>query len=235
MKRLSVAILLMMTAGAQAAPFEITDGWFRALPGKLPAGGYFTAYNGTGRDVSIMGADPDACGMLMIHQSSNKGGMSGMDMVDKVSVPAGGTVQLCARRLSPDVREPHRQDESGIESGRVAEAVGWQFCRGRLCGEKRNREVSCGAPDRDIRGTILYLMSLGISVFVFAIVYLLLRSRHGLALTAIRDFRPASASLGVATSSAPSSNHLPGDGGLHRPDRRVDLPAEAPHFTRSRI
>jgi branched-chain amino acid transport system permease protein len=58
------------------------------------------------------------------------------------------------------------------------------------------RQIS---PDRDIRGTILYLMSLGISVFVFAIVYLLLRSRHGLALTAIRDSEPASASLGVNT------------------------------------
>jgi branched-chain amino acid transport system permease protein len=58
------------------------------------------------------------------------------------------------------------------------------------------REIS---PDRNIRGTILYLMSLAISVFVFAIVYLLLRSRHGLALTAIRDSEPASASLGVNT------------------------------------
>jgi len=53
--------------------------------------------------------------------------------------------------------------------------------------------------DRDIRDTILYLMSLAISVFVSAIVYLLLRSRHGLALTAIRDSEPASASLGVNT------------------------------------
>ena len=42
-------------------------------------------------------------------------------------------------------------------------------------------------------------MSLAISLFVFAIVYLLLRSRHGLALTAIRDSEPASASLGVNT------------------------------------
>ena len=94
MKRLSIAILLAMTAGAQAAPFEITDGWFRSLPGKLPAGGYFTAYNGTGGDVSFVGADSDACGMLMIHQSTAKGGMSGMDMVDRVSVAAGGTVRF---------------------------------------------------------------------------------------------------------------------------------------------
>ena len=94
MKRLSVAMLLMMTGVAQAAPFEIRDGWFRALPGKLPAGGYFTAYNGTNQEVSILGADSDACGMLMMHQSSNKGGMSSMDMVDKVSVPAGGTLRF---------------------------------------------------------------------------------------------------------------------------------------------
>jgi branched-chain amino acid transport system permease protein len=58
------------------------------------------------------------------------------------------------------------------------------------------RELS---PDRDTRDIILYLMSLAISVFVFAVVYLLLRSRHGLALTAIRDSERASASLGVNT------------------------------------
>ncbi len=55
------------------------------------------------------------------------------------------------------------------------------------------------APDRAGRDTIVYLMSLGVSLLVFAIVYLLLRSRHGLALTAIRDSEPASASLGVNT------------------------------------
>jgi branched-chain amino acid transport system permease protein len=58
------------------------------------------------------------------------------------------------------------------------------------------------ASDRDTRDTIVYLMTLAASVFVFAIVYLLLRSRHGLALTAIRDSEPASASLGVNTFRA---------------------------------
>jgi branched-chain amino acid transport system permease protein len=58
------------------------------------------------------------------------------------------------------------------------------------------RQIS---PDRAVRDTILYLMSLAIAVVVFAVVYLLLRSRHGLALTAIRDSEPASSSLGVNT------------------------------------
>jgi branched-chain amino acid transport system permease protein len=58
------------------------------------------------------------------------------------------------------------------------------------------RQIS---PDRDVRDTVLYLMSLGSAVLVVAVVYQLLRSRHGLALTAIRDSEPASASLGVNT------------------------------------
>ncbi len=58
------------------------------------------------------------------------------------------------------------------------------------------REIS---PDRGIRETVLYLMTLACSILVFGVVYLLLRSRHGLALTAIRDSEPASASLGVNT------------------------------------
>jgi len=53
--------------------------------------------------------------------------------------------------------------------------------------------------DRTSRDTILYLMTLASSVLVFAIVYVLLRSRYGLALTAIRDSEVASASLGVNT------------------------------------
>ena len=99
MKRLSLAIFLASMMGAPlssawAAPFDVSDAWFRALPGALPAGGYFTAQNNTGREVSITGVSSDACGMLMIHQSSNKGGMTGMDMLDSVKVPAGAIVKF---------------------------------------------------------------------------------------------------------------------------------------------
>ncbi len=94
MKRLSIAILLASAVTAQAAPFDVTDAWFRSLPGTLPAGGYFTVQNNTGREVSITGVSSDACGMLMMHLSSNKGGMSGMDMVSSVKVPAGAIVKF---------------------------------------------------------------------------------------------------------------------------------------------
>ena len=84
----------MMSTAAHAAPVDIMDAWFRALPGKLPAGGYFTAQNNTRRDVAITGVSSDACGMLMIHQSSNKGGMSSMDTMQKVNVPAGAQIRF---------------------------------------------------------------------------------------------------------------------------------------------
>ena len=47
MKRLSIALLLAMTAAAQAAPFDVTDAWFRALPGKLHGERRFVAIKGT--------------------------------------------------------------------------------------------------------------------------------------------------------------------------------------------
>ena len=55
------------------------------------------------------------------------------------------------------------------------------------------------AADRAGREMLMYWMALAISVAVIAFVYMLLRSRHGLALTAIRDSEAASESLGVDT------------------------------------
>jgi copper(I)-binding protein len=90
----SAALLALSAASAMAGPVNITGAWFRALPGKLPAGGYFTAVNTTGREIAIIGAQSDACGMLMLHRSQDKGGMSSMEMLDRITIPAGGTVHF---------------------------------------------------------------------------------------------------------------------------------------------
>ncbi|MCY1341690.1 urea ABC transporter, permease protein UrtC [compost metagenome] len=50
---------------------------------------------------------------------------------------------------------------------------------------------------RDGREMLLYFSALAIAVAAVLVVYLLLRSRQGLALTAIRDSEPASGSLGI--------------------------------------
>ncbi len=53
------------------------------------------------------------------------------------------------------------------------------------------------ASSRAARDATVYWLALTVVVAVIAIVYILLRSRHGLALTAIRDTEEASQSLGV--------------------------------------
>ncbi len=53
--------------------------------------------------------------------------------------------------------------------------------------------------DRDTRDVIVYWIALALAVAVIGAIYLLLRSRHGLALTAMRDSELASGSVGVDT------------------------------------
>lgn len=53
------------------------------------------------------------------------------------------------------------------------------------------------APNRVARDNLIYWTGLGVVVAVLAAIYLILRSRWGLALTAIRDSEPAAESVGV--------------------------------------
>ena len=87
-------LLTLATAPVAASGLSLQDGWFRALPGTLPAGGYFTVHNAGTKTAVLTGAESPACGMLMLHKSDNKGGMAGMDMVSSVAVPAGGGVNF---------------------------------------------------------------------------------------------------------------------------------------------
>ncbi|OAI44248.1 hypothetical protein AYO42_05060 [Rhizomicrobium sp. SCGC AG-212-E05] len=81
-------------APASASSVDVTDAWFRALPGTLPAGGYFNLHNNGKSDLAILGAQSDGCSTVMMHKSSSTGGMSRMEMVDKVDVRAGGKISF---------------------------------------------------------------------------------------------------------------------------------------------
>lgn len=56
------------------------------------------------------------------------------------------------------------------------------------------KSIASGRSEREMT---MYFLALGIAVFVLAIVYFFLRSRRGLALTAIRDNELAASSLGI--------------------------------------
>ncbi|HEX3663684.1 MAG TPA: copper chaperone PCu(A)C [Rhizomicrobium sp.] len=89
-----LSLLFAVSAGvpAYAADISVTNAWFRALPGGLPAGGYFSLKNSGASPVILTGAESAACGMLMMHQSSENGGVSRMDDVRSLSVPADGSI-----------------------------------------------------------------------------------------------------------------------------------------------
>jgi hypothetical protein len=88
-------VLLVATAsGAQADGLTVSDAWMRALPPSIPSGGYFTLRNGTPAPVTLTTAQSPACGMLMLHKSNSTTGMTSMDDVSEVIVPAGGTVKF---------------------------------------------------------------------------------------------------------------------------------------------
>ena len=86
----ALAIAAGLATPAMAAPLEVSDAWFRALPAGLPAGGYFTLRNNGDSDVALTGAASSGCGMLMLHMSMEGGGTGSMMQVNSVSVPAHG-------------------------------------------------------------------------------------------------------------------------------------------------
>jgi len=81
-------------AAAPAGVLAVSDGWFRALPGNIPAGGYFTLRNNGRQAVVLTGAASPACGSIMLHQTVSGGGMAGMKHVASLDVPAGGSVSF---------------------------------------------------------------------------------------------------------------------------------------------
>jgi copper(I)-binding protein len=92
-KALLIALWLApLPALADTSPLTVSDGWIRLLPGN--SAGYFTLKNNGSAKVQLTGADTPACGMLMLHKSDDKGGMSSMQDVQSVDVPGGGTLKF---------------------------------------------------------------------------------------------------------------------------------------------
>jgi hypothetical protein len=83
---------LTLATPALASDVQVSDAWFRALPAHVPAGGYFTLHNSGTGVVVLTGAQTSACAMLMLHRSTQSGGMSSMEDVASVPVAPGATV-----------------------------------------------------------------------------------------------------------------------------------------------
>ncbi|VWD28208.1 copper(I)-binding protein [Burkholderia aenigmatica] len=91
---LSVAALSPVAHAAPAQSVAVSDCWIRGMPGNLPSGGFFNVKNSSGNPIDLTGVDSDAFGMAMLHQTQSNGSTSTMVMVDKATVPAGGTLSF---------------------------------------------------------------------------------------------------------------------------------------------
>jgi copper(I)-binding protein len=92
------ALLACALGSAQAQPVQVTGAWARATaPGQNTGVAYLTI---TSREADRLVAlsSPDAA-MAMLHATTQTGGMSGMEDMDSVAVPAGGTVRLAPRGM----------------------------------------------------------------------------------------------------------------------------------------
>lgn len=89
-----VTLIVGLAPAALAQGVTATHAWFRALPSGLPAGGYFTLHNSGGTIVELVAAESPACGMLMLHRSTESGGVSRMDDVKRIAIPRGHTLEF---------------------------------------------------------------------------------------------------------------------------------------------
>lgn len=81
------------TANA-AAKLGISNGWVRWLPNGLPEAGYLTITNNGDQPIDLLGASSPDFGSVMLHQSVSNGSTERMMMVDKLTIPAHGKVDI---------------------------------------------------------------------------------------------------------------------------------------------
>lgn len=91
---LPLAFAVVSPARAQLQTLSIANPWIRFITPSTPAGGYFTITNAGAKPVVITGASSPACRSVMLHQTHQAGGVSSMDQVDQVTVPAHGSLQF---------------------------------------------------------------------------------------------------------------------------------------------
>ena len=93
-----LAILMLATAAcssaAGAAP-TVSDAWARpAMAAGEPAAAYLVIHGGGTADALLKASSPQAGSVELHETSTDASGMTGMKPMDRLDVPAGGTVSL---------------------------------------------------------------------------------------------------------------------------------------------
>lgn len=98
MKRLVAVLLTMLVAplaasAAGTATVTVKDAWIsEAPPGSQSLAGYFVIENHGTKPVALTGGSSPAFGHVMVHRSMTEKGMSSMQHLERLEIPAGGKV-----------------------------------------------------------------------------------------------------------------------------------------------
>ncbi|MBL8143147.1 MAG: copper chaperone PCu(A)C [Acidobacteria bacterium] len=104
MPRLLVPALVFVVSSAPAgaqlpaarpSPVVVRDAWVRTPAPSVPmTAGYLTIDNPSDHDVTLVAATSIAAGRIELHEMRDENGRASMRMVDKVVIPARGSVAL---------------------------------------------------------------------------------------------------------------------------------------------
>ena len=122
---LGLSAVSVARAGTQAG-VSIEGAWIRVLTPQIPAGGYFTLRNGSANPLVLTGARSPDCGMLMLHQSSDTGGMESMREVGNLKIPPGGTLTFAPGSYHLMCMDPSADMTPGGTAPVTLEFVGGQ-------------------------------------------------------------------------------------------------------------
>jgi copper(I)-binding protein len=94
-RKILCAVLFAFCLPAHAGGGAAASGaWLRYIPGGAPAAGYFTLTNRGDRPLSLVGAECSDFGMVMIHRTIERGGISTMRPVHELAVAPGKRVEF---------------------------------------------------------------------------------------------------------------------------------------------
>jgi copper(I)-binding protein len=78
-----------------AASVTVRDAWVRTPAPSVPmTAGYMTLENPSSQDVTLVAATSIAAGTIELHEMRDENGRASMRMVDRIVIPARGTVTL---------------------------------------------------------------------------------------------------------------------------------------------
>jgi len=83
-------------SSSAVSALEIRDAWIRWLPAGLPAAGYVTLINHGDQPIKLIGARSEAYRDISLHHSMSHEGMSHMEAIGEITVPANSTLRFAA-------------------------------------------------------------------------------------------------------------------------------------------